>query len=36
MLQAQAEHQELLNFNLETPESRIPGRVERIIARLAA
>jgi len=36
MLQAQAEHQELLNFNLETPESRILGRVERILARLAA
>ncbi len=36
ILEAQAEHQELLNAKLETPETRIPGRVERILARQTA
>lgn len=35
MLQTKAEHQELLNANLETPETHIPGPVERILAHIA-
>ncbi len=36
LAEAKAEHQELLNMNLETPETRVPGRVERILARQKA
>ncbi len=34
--EAKAEHQELLNARLETPETRIPNRVQRILARQQA
>ena len=36
LAEARAEHQELLNMNLETPENRVPNRIERIIARQKA
>lgn len=36
LAEAKAEHQELLNMKIETPEHRIPGRVERILARQKA
>ena len=36
LAEAKAEHQELLNAQLETPETRVPGRVERILARQQA
>ena len=36
LAEAKAEHQELLNFQLETPEMHLPNRVKRIIARQQA
>jgi hypothetical protein len=33
MVQMKLEHQELVNAQLETPETRIPNRVQRILAR---
>ena len=36
LAEAKAEHQELLNHNLETPETRNPNRVKRILARQTA
>jgi hypothetical protein len=33
MAQAQAEHQEMLNHQLQTPEMGLPHIVERILAR---
>ncbi len=36
LAEAKAEHQELLNARLETPETRIPNRVQRILARQQA
>jgi hypothetical protein len=36
LAEAKAEHQELLNHRLETPETRMPNRVERILARTQA
>ncbi len=36
LAEAKAEHQELLNHRLETPEMRIPNRVQRILARTQA
>ncbi len=34
--EAKAEHQELLNAQLETPETRMPNRAQRILARQQA
>ena len=34
--EAKAEHQELLNHRLETPEMRVPNRLERLVARAQA
>ncbi len=36
LAEAKAEHQELLNHRLETPETRMPNRVQRILARQQA
>ncbi len=36
LAEAKAEHQELLNARLETPETRMPNRVQRILARQQA
>lgn len=36
LAEAKAEHQELLNARLETPETRMPNRVARILARQQA
>ncbi len=36
LAEAKAEHQELLNHKLETPETRMPNRVQRILARQQA
>ncbi len=36
LAEGKAEHQQLLNARLETPETRIPGRMERMKARLQA
>jgi hypothetical protein len=36
LAEVKAEHQELLNHNLETPETRMPNRVQRILARQQA
>ena len=36
LAEAKAEHQELVNSNLETPETRNPNRVKRILARQQA
>lgn len=36
LAEAKAEHQEQLNARLETPETRIPNRLERILARQQA
>ncbi len=36
LAEAKAEHQELLNYQLETPEMRMPNRVQRILARQQA
>jgi hypothetical protein len=36
LAEAKAEHQELLNYRLETPEMGLPNRVERILARQQA
>ena len=36
LAEAKSEHQELLNARLETPETRIPNRVQRILARQTA
>jgi hypothetical protein len=36
LAEAKAEHQEFLNHRLETPETRMPNRVQRILARTQA
>ncbi len=36
LAEAKAEHQEFLTMQLETPENRMPNRIERIIARQKA
>ncbi len=36
LAEAKAEHQEFLTMQLETPENRIPNRVERLLARQKA
>ncbi len=36
LAEAKAEHQELLNYRLETPEMGLPNRVQRILARQQA